>query len=182
MAVRISTKRGARTFTSDKVEVRIERDTGRRPVLQLRLPTVASKKNETTQHYSAGRVRVGKGKRVEQQENAIAIAVQVAIGFGTLLFSELEDLSMQVVWLWDIEMLQVTVQSLGIRPELEGGRTGRRRDLANQLCLLLDALQGCAYANDSQVARITMAKETSDRARPELWRALAAIPTEETER
>lgn len=51
------------------------------------------------------------------------------------------------------DLLEVSVEDLGPRPK---GFTGRKRDLANLLEVLLDAMQGPLYANDNQVTEIEM--------------------------
>jgi Holliday junction resolvase RusA-like endonuclease len=51
------------------------------------------------------------------------------------------------------DIVQVRVYALGPRPK---GRTGRRRDVTNIPELVLDALQGIAYANDNQVTKLTV--------------------------
>lgn len=51
------------------------------------------------------------------------------------------------------DICEVRVEDLGPRRK---GFSGRKRDLANLLEVLLDAMQGPLYANDNQVAEIEM--------------------------
>lgn len=134
-------------------------------VLRLRLPVVASKKNNTTPRLdpTTGRLWVGKRRNVRAQERAIRDAVhQAARAAGTVPLFGGDDVAVAVQWDWQRQQLLVEVRSMGPAPRVRG-RTGRGRDLANMLDTLLDALQGAAFDDDRQVARVTMDKVTDAR-------------------
>lgn len=90
------------------------------------------------------------------QIRAAARAAMVLAGYAAeepLLADD--DVAVQMVHDVAREVVEVTVSRIGPRPK---GKTGRKRDVVNIPELVLDALQGLAYANDNQVAHLTVGR------------------------
>lgn len=134
--------------------------------LVLDLPLVDSKKNATVprRRGRGGPMFTGKKPHIEQQERTIRQAVRRATqGVPLPLFGELDDVHVRVVWLWRRSRLRVTIESMGPPPTRGRSKaTGRTRDMHNMLDTLLDALQGVAFRDDRQVARLSMRKQPGD--------------------
>lgn len=127
--------------------------------LQFILPFVpASKKNRTRIHYRHGRAAVGLDKTVVRHEKAIQQMLALALAKAKKPVFGDDDVRVDMTWRVLAGVVDVTITRLCAKPS---GRTGRNRDVTNIPALVLDALQGFAYANDSQVAELRVRREIS---------------------
>jgi len=90
---------------------------------------------------------------VDQEEKIHALAIGALRDLVPLV--ENDDVAVTIRHLVRTEEVEVIVEPAG-KPGKVDGKTGRKRDLANLADTILDALQGAAYSNDRQVARLTM--------------------------
>lgn len=114
-----------------------------------------SKKNEVTRRTDfRGRRFIGKTDRLKADEARVreVLAWHLARHRALPLFGD-HEVGVELTWHVPTDRVLVTARDLGPRPK---GRTGRRRDVTNLPELLLDAAQGLLYANDNQVAELTV--------------------------
>lgn len=90
-----------------------------------------------------------------EQEQAIRDYLELRLGSERPHFDN-HDVRVSVDYLPRSDELDVLVEDVRPKPK---GFTGRKRDLANLIEVLLDAMQGPVFANDNQVAEIWMARK-----------------------
>lgn len=127
-------------------------------VLRLTLPVPLSKKNNMIVRKK--RSKAGKlygyptpSDECVQQHELIRRSVAESLAGVVPFFADHEDVDMTITWSAGDDMLEVE-----LRP-LERVTDNLGKDLANMTDTICDALQGAAYKDDRQVARITMRKQ-----------------------
>jgi hypothetical protein len=116
----------------------------------------ASKKNRGSIIKVNGRPMILPNKQALRDEAEIRGILHARYGGGEAPRFADHDVEVRVQFEPRLNRCYVTVSPLRPRPK---GFTGRRRDLANILEALLDALQGPLLANDNQVARIVIERD-----------------------
>jgi hypothetical protein len=121
--------------------------------LTLSIPFLpASKKNsQQILRRRSGRRFVRASDQAVADEAAVHLLARSAAGPG-VRFGD-RDVAVRMVAYPLKQRVEVTVTDAGPKPK---GSTGRRRDLHNLAEVILDALQGVAFENDNQVARLEM--------------------------
>lgn len=87
---------------------------------------------------------------VTATEQIQTIALQAMREAGATLIED-DDVHMSLIYEVERNCVRVEVNAGPPRPK---GRTGRKRDAVNLPELICDALQGIAYTNDRQIARL----------------------------
>lgn len=139
-------------------------------MLQFTIPVPPSSKNSRKLRRSgakcpackqpSGPVIMYRPSEVLEATAEIQAAAREAMlncGYSKPLFPD-DDVAVQMEHEVLQDVVHVTVSCLGPRPK---GRTGRKRDVVNVPELVLDALQGLAYANDNQVADLSVRRQRS---------------------
>lgn len=132
----------------------------REPIFRFTIPVPVSSKNRQRVMRRGRRAWIAKGAQAEAQHTTIKRAALAALAeWGprpdlTSLFGD-DNLEMQIEHDVELDLLHVTVRSLGPRPGSKV-KTGRKRDLQNLQDAVCDALQGVVYDNDNQIDLLTM--------------------------
>ena len=120
---------------------------------------IASKKNGRRFGRSRGRIKLLPSDKARTDEQTLRmLALHAASAQGWRLVED-DDVEVRLVYRYADEEVDVEVRRIRPRPD---GRSGRARDLHGMFEALADALQGVAYRNDNQVARVEMARKGGD--------------------
>jgi len=119
--------------------------------IEFSLPAPDSKKNRGAVIKIAGHYSITPNPVAKEQQRRLRDHLFLALGahphFGD------HDVRVEVDYVPREDEVLVRVSDIRERPR---GFTGRKRDLANLLEVILDAMQGPVYHDDNQVAEIAM--------------------------
>jgi len=115
------------------------------------IDTPASGKNRRQLVWIGGKPRLIKSKEANRTAKHTRSRAIKAMAKRDAPVHPTDDVEVVMRYYVAEERCTVSVRSLRPRPK---GRTGRKRDLSNLPDVVLDAIQGFAYANDNQVARL----------------------------
>lgn len=123
--------------------------------IEFRLPAPDSKKNRGAVIKVKGHYSIMPNPVAKKQERALRdhLFLELSLGLGTDPHFGDHDVRVEVDYVPREDEVLVRVSDIQPRPK---GFTGRKRDLANLLEVILDAMQGPVYHNDNQVAEIAM--------------------------
>lgn len=131
----------------------------RAPVLRVAFHRpVASKKNSKELRHGkrpdgTPYTYTGRSSKAKKDEESLALVALAAARAAR--WKQLEDEEVELRIVWNVGAgLELEVRSLGPRPKAK--RTGRARDAVGMLETIADALEGVAYRNDRQVARVVL--------------------------